>query len=82
MIFLIALSLLATTPDTTRSLAQVEKQALEIQEIAQRLQTQILLSQQAGRPVGLALMESDRATLSRHLKRLETAVEELKQTGD
>jgi prefoldin subunit 5 len=79
MISLLALSLLATTPDATRSLAQVEKQALEIQSIAQRLQSQILISQQAGRPLGLSVLESDVATLSRHLKRLEAAISELDQ---
>ncbi len=81
MITLLALSLLSATPDTTPSLAQIEKQALEIQAIAQRLQAQILISQQAGRPVGLALMESDRVTLSRHLSRLEAAVRGLKQVA-
>ena len=75
MLFL--LSWMATTPETIPTLAQVEKQANEIQATAQRIQTQAQATASEGRPVGLALLESDLATLIRHMKRLEAAVAEL-----
>jgi hypothetical protein len=74
---LLFLSWIATTPDPIPTLAQVEKQANEIQVIAQRIQSQAQATADAGRPVGLALLESDLATLMRHMKRLEAAVAEL-----
>lgn len=77
---LLILSWIATTSDQMPTLAQVEKQANEIQVIAQRIQTQAQATTDQGRPSGLALLESDLATLIRHMKRLEAAVAELEKT--
>jgi hypothetical protein len=76
---LLILSWMATTSDQMPTLAQVEKQANEIQVIAQRIQSQAQTTANQGRPVGLALLESDLATLARHMKRLEAAVAELEK---
>lgn len=77
---ILLLSWMATAPDAVPILAQVEKQANEIQAIAQRIQTQAQATAAEGRPVGLALLESDLATLIRHMKRLEVAVADLEST--
>jgi len=72
--------ILASTPtehNRARSLAQIEKQALEIQRIAQAIQEQALQTQKAQRPVGLAILQSQLVELNTHLKRLESALEEL-----
>ena len=70
---------LANTPveNSARSLAQIEKQALEIQRIAQAIHDQALHNQQAKRPVGLAILQSNMEELNTHLKRLENALAEL-----
>ena len=72
--------ILANTPtehNRARSLAQIEKQALEIQRIAQAIQAQARHTQEAKRPVGLAILQSQLVELNTHLKRLENALEEL-----
>lgn len=81
---LLLLCLLATTPAAspamaTHSLAQIEKQALEIQRLAKGIQDLAAASRAQGRPQSLAALESDVASLLRHLGRLERAIGELGQ---
>lgn len=79
---IVLLALLSTAPANheARALAQVEKQALTLQEIAKRIEVQTEASRHAGRPVGLALLQSDLAELESHLQRLESALEELQES--
>jgi len=81
---IVLLALLATGPTNheARALAQVEKQALKIQEIALRMQEQTKATREAGRPVGLALLQSDLAELESHINRLEKALGELQDKID
>jgi hypothetical protein len=62
-------------------LAQIEKQALSIQALAQGIQVQIQASKLAGRPVGLAILLSDLAQMESHMKRLESSMVELEGAG-
>jgi septal ring factor EnvC (AmiA/AmiB activator) len=89
---LLLLGLLAGSPATTPAVsatvfpavpafAQIEKQALEIQRLAQAIQDLAETSRVQGRPQGLAALESDVAVLIRHLNRLRTAIAELEQSG-
>ena len=82
MLFFAVGALLATEPrvDLSGSLAQVEKHAVRISELAQVIADTAQTGIASGRPYGLAMMESDLASIQIHLRRLNSALIELEKT--
>ena len=82
MHLLLVMTVLSTPPplDLSASLAQVEKHAMHISVLAQQFSETADTNIQKGRPYGLAMMESDLASIKIHLKRLNSALTELEKT--
>ena len=82
MVFLFVTSLLTANPvvDLSGSLAQVEKQALRIAELAEEIAQAAQTGVATGQPYGLAMMETDLASIQIHLRRLNSALTELEKT--
>ena len=82
MPLLLVITLLSNPPplEISGSLAQIEKHALRISVLAEQISETAETSAQKGRPYGLAMMESDLASIEIHLKRLNSALTELEKT--
>ena len=82
MHLLLVMTVLSNPPplDLSGSLAQVEKHALRISVLAEQISETAEISVQQGRPYGLAMMESDLASIKIHLQRLNSALTEIEKT--
>ena len=63
----------------TGSLAQVEKQALRVSELARDIAQTAETGLASGQPYGLAMLETDLASIQIHLRRLNAALAELEK---
>lgn len=81
MLVFTLVSLLANEPtlDLSGTLAQIEKQASRVSELASVLAQTAETGVEAGRPYGLAMMETDLASIQIHLRRLNAALNELEK---
>ena len=81
MVVLLITSLFAASPvvDLSGSLAQVEKQALRVSELAQDIAQTAETGLASGQPYGLAMLETDLASIQIHLRRLNAALAELEK---
>ena len=81
---LLLLALLSTTSPLELSghLAQIEKHANHIHDLAITIQKNAEHSAFLGRPYGLAMMESDLASVQIHLSRMNSALQELELAID
>lgn len=81
MLVFTLVSLLATEPtfDLSGTLAQIDKQASRVSELASVLAQTAETGMEAGRPYGLAMMETDLASIQIHLRRLNAALAELEK---
>ena len=68
-----------TTIDLSGTLAQIEKQATRVSELASEIAQTAETGVEAGRPYGLAMMETDLASIQIHLRRLNAALTELEK---
>ena len=81
MLFFTLASLLAAEPtiDLSGTLAQIEKQASRVSELASGLAQTAETGVREEQPYGLAMMETDLASIQIHLRRLNAALTELEK---
>ena len=76
------LSLIASSPNIHGELAQLEKQAGIVAQLAEEIQHHSQEAERLGRPANLALIQSDLQALLKRMDRLENALEQLNQKMD
>ena len=80
--FPLLISFFAASPSIHGELAQLEKQAGIVAELAASIEMHSEDAERLGRPANLALIQSDLQALLKRMDRLENALEQLNQKLD